>query len=132
MSRFVLLWLPMLFIAVGNGMLRQNWYGRSLSELRAHQISSLLAMLFLGIYMWAVLKLYPPASASQAIAIGLLWLSLTVAFEFCFGRLIVGHTWQRLCADYHIWTGRLWPLVLLWLLTAPLFVYLWQRPTGGG
>ncbi len=119
MFRFALLWLPMLLIAIGNGMIREAWYGRSLSELRAHQLSSLLAILFLGIYMWAVLKRYPPASAGQAISIGLLWLVLTVAFEFLFGRLVVGHTWQRLFADYNIWAGRLWPFVLLWVTLAP-------------
>ena len=119
MTRFALLWLPMLLIAIGNGMLREAWYGRYLSELRAHQLSSLLAILFLGLYMWVVLRFNPPASASQALAIGLLWLVLTVAFEFLFGRCVAGQTWARLLADYNIGAGRFWPFVLLWLTLAP-------------
>lgn len=121
--RFALLWLPMLLIAIGNGMMREAWYGRSLSELRAHQLSSLLAILLLGVYMWVVLRLQPPASASQALAIGLLWLALTVTFEFLFGRYIVGQSWTKLLADYNIWAGRLWPFVLLWLTLAPRLFY---------
>lgn len=127
MGKYVWVWVPMLIFAIANGMAREAWYGRYLSELRAHQLSSLTALVLLGLYMRFSLRLLPPASAAQAWAIGLLWLTLTVAFEFLFGRLVAGHSWERLCQDYNLPAGRLWVLILLWLATAPRLFYGWDH-----
>jgi hypothetical protein len=40
MWKYVLAWLPMVFIAIGNGAIREGWYGKYLSELQAHQLST--------------------------------------------------------------------------------------------
>ena len=58
------------------------------------------------------------------MAIGLIWLGLTVAFEFLFGRFVAGHSWIRLLQDYNILAGRVWSLLLLWVALAP---YLFTR-----
>jgi hypothetical protein len=42
-------------IAVANGMAREAWYGRNLGELRAHQVSTLSALVLSGLYMaWVI------------------------------------------------------------------------------
>jgi hypothetical protein len=46
------------------------------------------------------------------------WLVLTVAFEFGFGRAR-GCSWELLLHDYNLFAGRLWLLVLLMVLCAP-------------
>lgn len=62
----------------------------------------------------------------ELFLIGLLWLALTVGFEFLFGHYIAGVSWKALCADYNIMRGRIWALVPLAMCTAPL---LWgMRP----
>ncbi|MEW6447103.1 MAG: hypothetical protein AB1426_03305, partial [Bacillota bacterium] len=55
--------------------------------------------------------------------IGLIWLVLTVAFEFGFGHFVMGHSWSRLLHDYNLLKGRLWVLVLLWVAIAPYVFY---------
>ena len=60
-------------------------------------------------------------SSSRLLSIGLLWLSLTLAFEFGFGRLS-GLSWEAMLADYDVAGGRFWPLVLLTTLLAPWLV----------
>ena len=85
----------MVFIAIANGMIREKWYGRYLSELRAHQLSSLIGLVLFGIYIWMVMRLFPPATDTQALSVGMLWLGLTVAFEFLFGHYVAGHSWSR-------------------------------------
>jgi hypothetical protein len=117
----------MVCIAIANGVARQTWYGRHLSELRAHQLSSLSALVLLGLYMWFSLRVLPPASAAQARAIGVLWLALTVAFELLFGHYVAGHSWSRLFQDYNLLSGRLWALILLWLTVAPSLFYGWRK-----
>lgn len=127
MWKYFWFWIPMIGIAVANGLLREVWYGRRLGELRAHQISTLSAVVLLGLYMWLVLRLFPPASAAQAAKVGLLWLGLTVAFEFLFGHFVAGHSWSRLLQDYNLLAGRVWVLVLVWLAAAPVLLYGLQR-----
>jgi hypothetical protein len=127
MWKYLLLWLPMVLIAIVNGVVRQAWYGRHLSELRAHQLSSLIALVLFGFYIRLSLRFFPPAGAAQTWAIGVLWLALTVAFEFGFGHFVAGHSWSRLCQDYNLLAGRLWVLILLWLLVAPSLFYWWRQ-----
>jgi len=123
MLKFILAWVPMLFIAIANGVLRQAWYAKYLSELQAHQLSTLIASLLFGIYIWMILRYWKPASARQAVAIGMVWLGLTVAFEFLFGHFVAGHSWPRLLQDYNLLAGRLWSLLLLWVAVTPYCFY---------
>jgi hypothetical protein len=127
MWKYLLAWLPMIPIAIGNGVLRQRWYGKHVEELAAHQISTAVAIVLFGIYIWLVVRALRPASGQQAILIGLVWLALTVAFEFLFGHYVVGHSWRALLNDYDLLAGRLWVLVLAWLALAPYAFYRIQR-----
>jgi hypothetical protein len=125
---YVLAWIPMVFIAILNGMLREFTYGKSLPEMRAHQISTIIAIVLFGIYIWILTGIWRIEAIDQAIAIGFIWLVMTVAFEFLFGHYAAGHSWQRLLNDYNLLAGRLWSLVLVWIITAPiLFYYLRSR-----
>jgi uncharacterized membrane protein YkgB len=86
----MLAWVPMVFIAIANGKLRKGLYGKHLSELQAHQVSTGMGMLLFGIYIWILLRLWRPTSGGLGITIGLVWLGMTVAFEF-----VLGMTWRR-------------------------------------
>ncbi|MCL6545144.1 MAG: hypothetical protein K6T61_07935, partial [Bryobacteraceae bacterium] len=59
-------------------------------------------------------------SRRRRLGLGAGWCAATVAFEFGFGHYIIGHPWSALLADYNLFRGRLWVLVLLTLLLAPL------------
>jgi hypothetical protein len=56
---------------------------------------------------------------SVTIKIGVIWLLLTMAFEFTFGTLVMGHSLSALLADYNILAGRTWPIFLLGVFLAP-------------
>lgn len=128
MGPYLLAWLPMVAIAIANGWLRQAGYGPYLSELAAHQVSTLTGALMFALYIYWVMRCWPPASARRAWQVGLVWLAMTVAFEFLFGRFVVGHTWIHLLRDYDLSAGRVWPLLLLWVLVAPRLFS--RRPAG--
>ena len=66
---------------------------------------------------------WPLASNGQALAVGLIWLGLTVAFEFLFMHHVRGMPWSRLLHDYNVLEGRVWVFVLLWVFLAPLVVH---------
>jgi len=119
MIRLVLAWIPMLVLAVANGALRQLTFGKVLSELRAHQLSTATGSILIGGFIWAVLRLWPLASAGDAWTIGGVWLGLTVLFETAMGRFIQHRSWHELFSDYNLLAGRVWLLFLVWLTLAP-------------
>jgi hypothetical protein len=125
--KYILAWVPMVLIAVGNGALREGWYGKYLGELRAHQVSTATGVVLLGVYMWVLIRFWRPDSPGQALAVGLMWLGLTVAFEFIFGRCVRGLEWSSLLHDYNIFAGRVWVAVLLWVAVAPYVFYRLQE-----
>lgn len=113
----------MVVIAIANGFVRETVVSPHVSELRAHQLSSVTLVLLFALYVWGVRRFLRLASRRHALEVGILWLALTVLFEFGFGHWVVGHPWERLLADYDLAAGRLWALVLLWVGLAPLAVY---------
>jgi hypothetical protein len=123
-------WLVMLLAAVGNGVARDLTYGRHLTELQAHQLSTVTAILLLGAVVAGFVRRYPPASARHALGIGLLWLGLTVAFEFLFFHYAGGHPWSELLANYDLSQGRVWVLLLLWIAAAPYLFFRFRRHRG--
>lgn len=120
-------WLVMLLVSVANGALREFTYGRHMSELAAHQLSTATSIVLLAGVIRACVRLYPPASGSQAWGLGLMWLLLTMAFEFLFFHYLGGHPWSELLANYNVRQGRLWVLVLIWIACAPYLFLLLQR-----
>ena len=117
--RAVLTWLPMLPLAIANGIVREKWYGKMMKELRAHQISTVICIVLFLAYMSLLESFFPLRSTEAALGIGGLWMGMTVAFEFGFGRYVAGHSWKRLLGDYNIFTGRLWVVLLLTVLLGP-------------
>jgi hypothetical protein len=121
--RYVLAWIPMVFIGITNGVLREFTYGKYFSELRAHQISTAIGILFFSLYIGLLTYFWGFESPQHALTIGLIWFGLTVTFEFIFGHYVAEQPWSRLLGDYNIVAGRLWSLVLIWLIIAPLLFY---------
>lgn len=127
MLKYVLLWFPMAAVAIANGVLRQTTFGLHMAELRAHQLSTLIGVVLIGVFMWGALRVWPADSAGQASAIGLVWMAMTLAFEFLFGHYAAGHSWRRLLGEYNVLAGRVWIVVPLWVAAAP---YVFYRTSG--
>jgi len=127
MWKYLWLWFPMLLIAFANGTLREAWIRKHTGELQAHQISTVLLVLLFAVYTWLIVRVWPPESAEHALAIGLLWLLLTLSFEFLFGHYGSGLSWSTLLTEYNLLAGRLWILVPLWVAVAPYLFYRLQQ-----
>ncbi|MFC2133116.1 hypothetical protein ACFLTH_00745 [Bacteroidota bacterium] len=121
--KYFFAWFPMVIIAILNGSLRQLVINNYVSELAAHQISCITLIIFFGLYIYFVSLKWKIESCRQSWLIGIMWLCMTVIFEFGFFHYAAGHPWDVLLADYNIFEGRLWILVLTWVLIAPNIFY---------
>lgn len=121
--RYTIAWLGLVVLGIVNGLIRNMVYAKFLGELFAHQVSTVILIVLIGLYNWVLSGWWKIQSAGQAVAIGLIWLALTVVFEFLFGHYVVGHPWSRLLHDYDIRQGRVWVLVLIWTAVVPYVMY---------
>lgn len=128
MTRYFLAWFPMVLIAIANGVLREKRLLPLLGEHTARQVSTVLLMALFAVYACIVFRLWPLGSARMAVAVGIAWLALTLAFEFLLGRFVSGLSWRQMLAEYNMAAGRLWALVPLWVAVAP-YVFYRQRGT---
>ncbi len=117
------LWLFFAGIAIAFGTAREYWLKPWVGELRAHQLGTLLVCAALFGVCCATVPYWGIHSLQHALAIGTLWLVMTIAFEFGFGHYVAGHPWSKLFADYNVLRGRVWVLVLIvtWLNPALAF-----------
>lgn len=60
---------------------------------------------------------------SDLVKIGVFWFVATILFEFGFGGFVMGHSIEKLLADYNLLEGKTWSLFLICVLTAPPIVY---------
>jgi len=117
--RASLLWLAFLAMAILAGTLRQLLLAPAMGDTPARALCTplLCALYFAAIRAFVLRRRID--SPSTRLLLGIFWSGLTLAFEFGFG-LARGLDWDAMLADYNILEGRLWPLVPLTLLLAPL------------
>ncbi len=125
--RYIIAWLPLVVIGIINGVIREQWYGNHINELRAHQISTVTGAVLFGLYIWAISRIWQLESVEQSLCVGFIWLAMTVCFEFIFGHYVAGHSWTKLVYDYNIFAGRIWGLLLVWITVAPYVFYRLQH-----
>ncbi|WP_273437239.1 hypothetical protein [Sedimenticola selenatireducens] len=121
--RHIFFWFVLMLVAIGNGLLREATYGKRVTELAAHQISTLTGILFTGLAVWVFSRIWPLKSLTHVWMVGLSWLLLTLIFEFSFGHYVAGHSWARLLQDYNLLAGRVWVVFLLWVAIMPYIFY---------
>lgn len=113
-------WLLLLVIAIVNGAVRETMLAPRLGPKTAHTVSTVSLSALILVAAWLTAPFVRYESVSAAWTVGALWVALTLAFEFLAGRYVFGKTWEVLFADYDVMQGRIWPLVLVVTLLAPV------------
>jgi predicted ABC-type sugar transport system permease subunit len=114
------LWLGFLVVAIACGIMREKFLVPGFGPLAGRAVGTLLVAVIIFGLIYAYIGKLKGATQASLVKLGLFWTTATIAFEFLFGHYIVGHSWESLCADYQVFQGRLWPLVLLVTLLGPL------------
>ena len=114
-------WFVMVVIAIANGFVGEKVVSRYLGDYGSHLYKTIfiIVVIFIGARIF-VSSYAPEPVFSSALSAGLLWFFCSLTFEFIFGHFVFGFPWEKLVADYKIWQGRLWSLVLASEIIAPL------------
>jgi hypothetical protein len=116
----LVVWLLLLVVAVMNGALREAVLTRVLGARWAHVLSTLLLSALVAALAAASTGWIGARNDSEAVRVGLFWTGLVLAFEFLAGHFLFGRSWEYLLADYDVSAGRIWVLVPMVTLFAPL------------
>jgi hypothetical protein len=119
-GRAVWVWLALLAAAFVNGALRELALAPMLGMVAAQPVSALiLAAVITAAAWWLVRSTRSSHGLAEWLAVGLLWLLLTAAFEFGFFHYVAGEPWTDLIANYDPQRGGWFGLVQLANLLAP-------------
>lgn len=128
--RGLAVWLLLLVLAFAGAALRETVLAPKIGAATAHFVGTFVVVaLFLAAIALTVEWIVPTLDARRLLQLGATWTVMTIAFEFGFGRFVMGHSWNRLWHDYNVFAGRVWILVLLTTLLGPGLL---GRLQGGG
>lgn len=100
-------------------MLRQIFLAPLVGDFPARRVSVLTRMILIFVIALLFVRLIATPSAKFLLAVGLLWVILTVVFEIALGRFL-GNSRERIFEDYDLSNGRLMAFGLAFMLFAPL------------
>jgi len=121
--RSLLAWLVILGLAIANGVLREEILIPALGKPGGLILSGVLLSMLIVLVAYGVVRFTRDLTASKVLLIGVLWLSLTLAFEFSFGRFVQHKSWAELLDAYAFKEGNIWPVVLVVTLLAPYLAF---------
>jgi hypothetical protein len=123
-KQVTLTWLVMLVTAVANAAVRETQITPLFGAYAGHVISTLSLCAIIIIITFCYIRFFcVSCSRASLIQTGVYWAVLTIIFEFIFGCFIGGLSWSALLADYNILCGRIWVLVPLTEILAPVLCY---------
>jgi hypothetical protein len=123
LARAVAVWFAIMLLAILNGAARDIVLVPRLGDLVARAASCITLAAVILLVAWTSLRWIAPASLADAWTIGVVWLAMTLAFEFLAGHYLFRTPWPALLADYNLLAGRLWIVVLTATLVAPALAY---------
>jgi hypothetical protein len=125
--RVVMVWFALALLMSANGAFRELILRPRVGQTPADVLSAVLGAILILAATWFSFGRASVNPTHLARASALL-LVLTVAFEFLFGHYVDGKTWTALFANYAVWRGRLWPVLLALLALTPFIWGRWLSP----
>jgi hypothetical protein len=116
-------WLALMDAEIICGILQAIILVSLVDEFHSNQIGVLSGSAIIIAIAFLTIRWIGAELTRELLLVGLVWLLLTVAFEFLFGRFVIELTWERLAADYYVLNGGLMPLGLLVLFFSPLIAW---------
>jgi len=119
LSKAIALWFLLAVLAILNGILREKALIPGLGASAGLKISGVTLSVVILLVSWLALPWYGPLPSFQYWLIGLVWLLMTVLFEFGFGHFIARKSYAELLDAYNVAKGNPWVAVLIATFFSP-------------
>ena len=116
----VAIWAVLAALAILNAVVREGLISPIVGDYWGHVTSTITFLSGLSVVSYFYFGRYIDHSVRELAAIGVMWPTMTILFEFGFGHYVMGNSWDVLTADYNLLAGRVWSFVPLSMAIVPL------------
>lgn len=107
------IWLLIVFAAIFNGVAREKLLTPLLGSGVSLPLSGVTLSALVLIITYFTLPLIGEVKPGVYLFIGLLWVALTLVFEYVFGYYLAGKPWHEINQVFNLRKGNLFILVLI-------------------
>jgi hypothetical protein len=101
------IWLIILPAAVVNGLFREKVLTLFIGAALALPLSGIILSVFIFIIIFLLIPFIGESTSRAYLAIGLLWVALTLSFEYLFGYFVMGRSWHEINQVFNVKAGNL-------------------------
>ena len=120
LKRTLLVWLVLIVVEFLHGFLRTIFLVPVVGDFRSRQIGVFSGSVLIFIVVYLFIHWLDASNTKALLQVGVLWVMLTVAFEFSFGHFVFGRSWADLASDYDLLHGGFLALGMAVLAFSPL------------
>lgn len=114
-------WFLIIFAESIHGTIRQLFLAPLIGDFNARRIAVFTGMILIFLITYFFVQWINAPSVKSLLVIGLMWVVLTVVFEFSLGIFVFGYSSERMFEDYDLTYGGLMGFGMLFMFLAPLF-----------
>lgn len=115
----VAIWCLMVLVAIINGLLRDEILTPLLSSNISLPVSGITLSILILLLTYASIAFIGVTRAAACFMVGLLWLVLTLIFEYAFGHYVAGKSWFEINQVFDLTKGDLFIVVLIVFALSP-------------
>ncbi|MEO8018240.1 MAG: hypothetical protein ABI769_10530 [Pseudomonadota bacterium] len=116
--RAALVWMLIMLVETGHGVVREVFIAPVIGGFRARQIGVLIGCILIFIIALLTARWMNAKTPRNQLMVGAFWVALTLCFEFALGRA-TGASWARILSDYNPMHGGLMLLGLAFMFCTP-------------
>jgi len=113
------IWLLIILAESIHGTLRQLLIAPMIGDLPARRIAFFVGILLIFLIAYWFIRWISAPSTKSLFAVGVMWMILTLLFEFGLGIFVFNFSLERMLEDYDISRGGLMGLGLVFVVLAP-------------
>ena len=121
--RAIWVWVIFYVLAVLNSLLRDTFYIPELGNIGGRIAGTLVLLVVMLAVMYGFLRRNAAhLTRVRLVAIGVLWLGLSLFFEFAVSHWVMEEDWELILSRYNVMSGRFHVLVRLLELAGPILL----------
>jgi hypothetical protein len=114
-------WVILIIAEIIHGILRRMFILPVVGMVVGSQVGVYIGSALIMTIVYCASPYLHFQTARQRLNVGLLWLVLTLIFEFSFGYFVAGSSLESILLDYNLFAGGLLPFGMLILAFSPFF-----------